>query len=249
MDETGKDIEISASAPEPFRPVRVWDLPLRLFHWLLVATIALAFLSSEEDSALNHWHVLAGWIAAILVIFRIFWGFAGGAHSRFSSFVRPSAIAGHVRDLLRGQPEPSLGHNALGALSVLLLLGMIAATIWTGAALMEDAHELIGWTLLGLIAVHVAAVLFMSFLTRDNLIRAMVTGRKSAADHPGAADARRPGVLAVAAALLVLAGAALAVQRYDPLAFSLRSAEDYEHGVRNGARDRSAGPRRERDRD
>lgn len=249
MDESRKDIGISATAPEPFRSVRVWDLPLRLFHWLLVAAIALAFLSSEEESALNHWHILAGWIAAMLIVFRIFWGFAGGAHSRFSSFVRPSAVAGHVRDLVRGQPKPSLGHNALGALSVLLLLGMIAATIWTGAALMEDAHELIGWALLGLIGVHVAAVLLMSFLTRDNLIRAMVTGRKSAADHPGATDARRPGALAIAAALLVLVGTALAVQRYDPLAFSLRSAEEYEHGLRDGGRGKSAEPRSEPDRD
>lgn len=228
--------------------IRVWDLPLRLFHWLLVIAIALAFLSAEEGSPLNDWHILAGWVAGILIVFRIFWGFVGGPHSRFSSFVRPRALGEHVRDLLRGQPKPSLGHNALGALSVLLLLGVIAATVGTGVALVEDAHELIGWTLLGLIAVHVAAVFFMSFLTRDNLIRAMVTGRKSAADHPGAADARRPGTFALAAALIVLAATAFAVHRFDPLAFSLRSTEDYEHGIR--AADRGEpGRNREHDRD
>ena len=69
--------------------VRVWDAPVRLFHWLLVAAVALALLSSDEDSALNQWHVLSGWVAAILVVFRIVWGFAGGEHSRFGDFLRP----------------------------------------------------------------------------------------------------------------------------------------------------------------
>lgn len=242
-------METSEAPSERLRTVRVWDLPLRLFHWLLVAAIALAFLSSEEDSALNNWHVLAGWVTVTLIVFRISWGFVGGTHSRFASFVRPSGLAAHLRDLRRGRPEPSLGHNPLGAISVLLLLGMIAATVGTGIALMEEAHELIAWALLGLIAVHVVAVLVMSFLTGDNLIRAMITGRKAALDHPPAKDARRPGGLALAVALLAVAGSAYAIRRYDPLAFSLRSAEDYEHSARGDAGDPSAEPRGEQHRD
>jgi len=97
--------------------VRVWDLPLRLFHWVLVATIALAFLSSEEDSALNEWHVLSGWVAAILIVFRIAWGFIGGEHSRFVDFIRPSRISAHLAALSRCEREASLGHNPLGAVA------------------------------------------------------------------------------------------------------------------------------------
>ncbi|MEO6214448.1 MAG: cytochrome b/b6 domain-containing protein [Sphingomonas sp.] len=63
--------------------IRVWDLPVRLFHWLLVATILIAFLSSEEDNAFAPWHIPAGWLAAILIAFRIAWGFVGGEHARF----------------------------------------------------------------------------------------------------------------------------------------------------------------------
>src|SRR5690606_8568411 len=72
--------------------VKVWDLPLRLFHWTLVAAIALALLSSEEGSGLNKWHVLSGWVAGLLIVFRLIWGVVGGEHSRFSDFIRPSRI-------------------------------------------------------------------------------------------------------------------------------------------------------------
>lgn len=228
----------SAAAPRGDR-IRVWDEPLRLFHWLLVVVIALAFLSAEEESALNQWHVLAGWVAGILIIFRIAWGFLGGEHSRFASFLRPAGLAHHVRDLLHGKPEPTLGHNPLGAISVLLLLGLIAATVWTGASRAGEPHELIAWTLLALVGIHVLAVALMSLLTQDNLPRAMVTGSKAAVRHPGARDARRPGWMATLLAVVVLAAAILAVRAYDPLAFTLRSAESYEHGADTGDRARA----------
>jgi cytochrome b len=213
--------------------IGVWVLPLRLFHWLLVVAVALAFLSSEEDSALNQWHVLSGWVAGLLIAFRIAWGFVGGEHARFSSFVRPSQVAPHLGELLRGRPEPSLGHNALGALSVILLLLLVGATVVTGAILAEEIHELIAWTLLGLVAVHVAAVIAMSLLSRENLVSAMIGGTKLSRLHPGGTDARAPGMTAVLIAILVLAGTAWGIISYDPQAFTLRSAEDYEH--RTGA--------------
>ena len=211
--------------------IRVWDLPLRLFHWLLVAAIAVAFLSSEEDSALNQWHVLSGWIAGLLILFRIVWGFAGGEHSRFADFVRPSALRHHVAELLRGRAAPSLGHNALGAMGVLLLLALVGATVATGVLVMEEPHELIAWTLLALVALHVAAVVLMSAMTRENLVRAMIGGTKKAASHPGARDAARPRLGGMLLAALVIAGSAYAVRAWDPLAFTPRSAEDYEHGA------------------
>lgn len=219
------------------RNVRVWDWQLRLFHWMLVLSLALAFLSSEEDSALNPWHVLAGWVAGLLIVFRLVWGFIGGEHSRFSDFIRPSRIAGHVAGLLRGRAEPSLGHNPLGAVAVVVLLGLAGTTVWTGAFGGEEAeelHEVIAWALLAMIALHIAAVAIMSYLERENLARAMVTGDKPRARHPDARDARAPGIAATLVALAVIAAAAYAVLRYDPQAFTLRSAESFEH--------RDAGP-------
>jgi cytochrome b len=212
--------------------VKVWDLPLRLFHWALVIAIAIAFLSAEEDSALNEWHVLSGWIAGVLIVFRVVWGFVGGEHSRFSDFVHPSRIPDHVSDLLRGRAEATLGHNPLGAMSVLLLLVLIAATVWTGAfggESVEDLHEIIGWTLLAIVALHVAAVIVMSVLQRENLARAMVTGDKPAARHVGAVDSRPPSLIGIILALLVVIGCVYAVLEYDPQAFTLRSAEAFEH--------------------
>lgn len=213
----------------PGQRLRVWDLPLRLFHWFLVLAIALAFLSSEEDSALNQWHVLSGWVASLLIVFRICWGFIGGEHARFSSFLRPSRVADHLGELLRGRPEPSLGHNALGALSVIALLLLVGATVVTGVILAEEVHELIAWILLALVVVHVVAVLVMSFLTRENLVSAMIRGSKLSRLHPGGKDARAAEVVALLVAALVLAGTVWAISSYDPQAFTLRSAEDYEH--------------------
>ena len=192
--------------------IRVWDLPLRLFHWLLVAAVTLAFLSSEEDGALAPWHVPVGWAIAVLLAFRLTWGFVGGEHARFAEFVKPSALGAHVRGLLRGQPDASPGHNALGAFSVLLLLALVAATVWTGAVgVDEEIHELIAYSLLALVALHVAAVIVMSLLTRENLVRAMVTGRKRRDRHPGGRDARASGWSGLALSLLVAAAAVAAI--------------------------------------
>lgn len=204
--------------------IRVWDLPVRLFHWSLVAAIALAFLSSEEDSALSDWHTPAGWAAATLIAFRLVWGFVGGEHARFARFVKPSKIGDHLRNLSRGRPEPSAGHNPLGALAVLGLLGLVAATVASGALLAmsgdEDLHEAVAWSLLALIALHVAAVLAMSVLTGENLPRAMVTGDKTADRHPGAADAVPPPAWAAPLAAAAAVGAAGAILLYDPDAFT-----------------------------
>lgn len=212
--------------------IGVWDLPLRLFHWVLVLSIAMAFLSSEENSVLNEWHVLSGWVAAILIIFRLVWGFVGGEHSRFSDFIRPSRIAHHVSGLARGKREPSLGHNPLGAVAVVVLLALTAVTVWSGAfggEAAEELHEVIAWVLLAMVAVHVIAVIVMSMLERENLVRAMLTGKKLAARHPGANDARAPGAVAWILGLLTVVAAAYSIAQYDPDAFTLRSAESFEH--------------------
>jgi len=218
--------------------VRVWDLPLRLFHWILVVAIATAFLSAEEDSPLSQWHILSGWIAGVLIAFRLVWGVVGGEHSRFASFIRPAAVGHHMRNLVRGRTEPSVGHNPLGGLSAVLLLLLVAAAVFTGATMGliwdGEIHEMIGWSLLALVLVHVAAVICMSILSGENLIQAMIVGTKHSARHPGVRDARAPGIFAILLGLLAIAGSAVAIRVYDPQAFTLRSTESFEHRTEGG---------------
>ncbi len=211
--------------------IRVWDLPLRLFHWALVASIAVAFLSSEEESPLSHWHMVAGWTVAVLLVFRVVWGFVGGEHSRFVDFLRPSRIGQHVSGLLSGRREAAVGHNPIGAVSIVVLLTLSAITVATGAfggEAAEGLHEAIAWTLLAMVAFHVAAVIAMSLLERENLVLAMITGTKPARRHPGAVDARRPGILAWTLAALTVAGTVFLILQYEPHAFAPGSAEAAE---------------------
>ena len=219
--------------------VKVWDLPLRLFHWTLVLAIAVAFLSSEEGSPLNQWHMLAGWVAGILIVFRLVWGFIGGEHSRFSDFVRLSKVGEHLAGLAKGRSEPSLGHNPLGGVAVIVLLGLTGITVWTGAfggESAEELHELVAWTLLAMVGVHLAAVLVMSVLGRENLVRAMINGMKPAERHPGTRDARSPRAAALLLACLAIIATVYGVLRYDGAAFTLRTTEAFEAGA--GAADR-----------
>jgi cytochrome b len=216
--------EASIATSATSQTVRVWDLPLRLFHWLLVATILVAFLSSEEDSALAPFHIPAGWVAAVLIAFRLVWGFAGGEHARFADFLKPGRIAHHLGGLFTGRPERSIGHNALGGLAIIALLGTIGGVIYSGATMQgdsgEELHETLGNVLLGLIGLHVVAVVIMSLVTRDNLIRAFVTGRKRADLHPGALNARPPAMLAVPLALIAIAASAWGATIVYPGAFT-----------------------------
>ena len=224
----------------PSHRIAVWDIPVRLFHWSLVAAIAVAFLSSEEDSLLASWHIAAGWIAAVLIAFRLSWGFLGGRHARFSNFVRPAAVIPHIRGLLSGKAERSVGHNPLGGMAVLALLGGTAAVAWTGVQLTgaggnEDLHEAFAYGLLGLIVVHVIGVIVMSVMTRDNLVRAMVTGTKAAADFP-VQTRERPRALGAIAGTAVIVLAVLGILRYDPAAFSAGAREEAEHAEHQTAK-------------
>lgn len=210
--------------------IRVWDPGVRIFHWLLVASILIAFLSSEEDSMIANWHLAAGWVAAILIVFRLCWGFLGGEHARFANFVRPREIGRHVRQLLSGSAEPSVGHNALGAVAVMALLALCGFVGWTGIQLQtgggeEDLHEVAAYALLGLIALHVAAVIVMSIMTRDNLVLAMITGKKSAVRHPSAKAAINPGLIGIVLTSLILCATVFAVLKFDPQAFSTQGRE------------------------
>ena len=228
----------------PNSTITVWDLPLRLFHWLLVGSIAIAFLSSEGDSPLAAWHIAAGWVAAVLIVFRLVWGIIGSEHARFASFVRPSRAFTHLRDLAAGRAERTIGHNPAGGLAVLLLISSVAAVVATGWTALQggegDLHEAIAWFLLGLIGIHVAAVIATSILSRENLVRAMVTGRKQAADHPNVRRVRSASPAAFVFAVAAAAGAVVGIRDLDPRAFSPQQREGVEREAGEQAEGRQA---------
>lgn len=190
--------------------ILVWDAPVRVFHWLLVLSFAGAYLTAESE----RWrllHVSLGYTMGGLVAFRILWGLWGTRHARFSSFVRgPAAVVRYVRSLLAGQPEHHVGHNPAGAVAiVLLLLSSIAivASGWAiyndvGGKLLEELHEGAANLMLAMVAVHVAGVVVSSWLHRENLVRAMVTGKKEGAPEQGVRRAWRGLALLVLAAAL-----------------------------------------------
>jgi cytochrome b len=191
----------------PARQVLVWDAPVRVFHWLMVLSFAGAFLTAESE----RWrllHVTLGYTMAGLVAFRLVWGLVGTRHARFASFVRgPSTVMRYLRALLAGRPEHYAGHNPAGALAIVGLLGLTAAVTaagWAafndvGGELIKELHEATANVMLALVGVHLAGVLLSSWLHRENLIGAMVTGRKTVSPEQAVRRARR----SVAALMLV----------------------------------------------
>lgn len=234
-------------SPSASATFTVWDLPLRLFHWSLVAAIAIAFLSSDEDSGLAGWHIASGWVAAVLIVFRLVWGLVGGEYARFTSFIRPAHVLSHLKGLALGRAERVVGHNPAGGMAVLLMIGGIGAVVLTGWIALqggeEDLHEVIAWSLLGLVGVHVAAVIATSILSRENLVRAMVTGRKKTADHPEIRAVRRARPASLLLALAVSGAAVAGIRTVDPKAFSLQQREEAEREGRGAGEGVKAGDR------
>lgn len=166
--------------------IRVWDLPVRLCHWLMAACFAGAYLTSELDEW--RWlHVTFGYTMAALVGLRIVWGLVGSRYARFSSFVRgPQAVLAYLRSLLSGRPQHFTGHNPAGAVAIVLMLGLALAVAGSGWLLyteragewMEEVHETLANLMLAVVLVHIGGVLVSSLLHRENLAKAMITGRK-----------------------------------------------------------------------
>ena len=168
--------------------IRVWDPLVRLFHWSLVALFFFAFFTGDEWKSA---HETAGYIVAGLVAFRILWGFVGSRHARFASFVRgPSAVIGFLGDTARLRARRYLGHNPAGGAMVLALLAAITVIAITGYMMetdafwgvewVEDVHEAVVYATLALVGLHVGGVVLASVEHRENLVRAMITGRKRA---------------------------------------------------------------------
>ena len=205
---------------------RVWDLPVRLFHWTLVVLVALAWWSAEEHK--DDLHLYLGYGVLSLLLFRILWGFFGSSTARFSAFVRgPAAVIRYVRDRFHW---PTAGHAPLGALSVIALIVLLLVIVGTGLiALDEDGffggplaslvsistsdtarelHEDLFNVLLALIALHVAAILLYRLALGRNLLGPMITGKAELA--PGV-EPMRPGKWWVA---LLCAVIAIAITRW-----------------------------------
>jgi len=173
--------------------VKVWDLFVRLFHWSLVAGFTVAFLSSEGRD-LRLLHYWAGYAALALVAVRLVWGVIGTHYARFTQFVSgPRSTLRYIKDVMTGREARYLGHNPAGGLMVLLLLCSLIGVSLTGhlmttdafwgSEVMEDAHEALANGMLGLIALHVAGVIYESIRHRENLVTAMITGRKRAPEE------------------------------------------------------------------
>ncbi len=190
------------TTPSTSATTRVWDLPTRLFHWVLVALIVLQFASGEFELFPMRWHYRLGYTTLVLVVFRILWGFFGSQTSRFSNFVRgPVSVWRYLRALLSGKPAQSIGHNPLGGWSTVLMLACLLVQVVSGlfssddimidgplvGLVTHDTVETMTWLhhlneniLLVLISIHVIAAFGYLLIRHDNLITPMITGYKRA---------------------------------------------------------------------
>jgi len=220
-------IEDHSSDSLPRRPVRVWDLPVRLFHWLIVALIALSFVTGHIGGNAMRIHELSGFSILTLVLFRVLWGFFGSTHARFGNFVRGLAAArSYAAVLWAGRSAAYTGHNPIGGWMVLALLLCLLTQACTGLFANDDImiegplmkyvsketsdrisaiHEINSYVLMVLVAVHIAAALYYLWRKRENLIWPMFTGRKSVTDET--VQDYRGGPIWLAAALLAFCAA------------------------------------------
>lgn len=229
--------DIPASPEEP-RSRLVWDLPVRVMHWGLVASVAGCWLTQELEGDYFAWHVRFGYAVLGIAVVRVLWGFFGTRHARFGAFVRgPAAILRYARSLFTGEPQRYVGHNPLGALAILAMLALLLGQAVTGlfandqiintgplfgyvTASLSDRittlHKQLFDVLLAVMAVHIVAALGYWLVKRENLIVPMITGRKRA-DEVAPDEAIAQSKLLVWCALAALvAGAVYVIVRTAP---------------------------------
>jgi len=212
----------TSSAPT----VIAWDLPTRIAKWLLVALVVLAFASRYYGDDMLVWHQRNGLAILVVIVFRLLWSVVGGSTARFATFLSgPSAMISYASSLLRGRPQHFLGHNPLGGWMVAALLGVIAVEAVTGLFTTDDIvvygpmtaavsertvamasalHQKIYPILLVLIGLHAFANVLYSLFGKDNLILAMITGRKPESAYVDRAPAT-PGSVVTAVICLIVA--------------------------------------------
>jgi cytochrome b len=189
-----------ANDDDRLRSVKVWDLPTRLFHWILVVLVVASFVTANVDGNLMTYHMLIGYGILVLVLFRLAWGITGGRQSRFGSFVRsPGTVARYTTDFIKGNSRSYLGHNPLGGWSIIAMLLTLLTQIGTGlfanddiftegpfyplvskdvSDCLTDIHLVNRFILVFLLAVHVFAVFYYLFAKHENLLKPMITGVK-----------------------------------------------------------------------
>ncbi|MCG6897773.1 MAG: cytochrome b/b6 domain-containing protein [Thiocapsa sp.] len=205
------------------RRVLVWDLPTRLFHWILALLVVAAFVTGLQGGGLMEWHGRIGLLILGLLAFRLAWGVLGSSYARFGQFVRgPSAVVAYLRGRWHG-----LGHSPLAALSVLALLATLLLQALTGLVANDDIaftgplYELVSaaasdrlsglhrqnaWLIGTLVGLHLCAILVYTFLRKDDLIRPMIHGYRNAPSET-ATSATGGGWLAFLVALSVAVAA------------------------------------------
>lgn len=222
-------------ADETDKKIRVWDVPVRLFHWAIVVLLTVSYFTGQAGGEWMKFHFWSGYAILTLLLFRIAWGCVGSTTARFSDFVKgPEAFLAYLRDLLLGRRTYEVGHNPVGGAMVVLLLFAVLAQVAAGlfaadtdmgtvngplANLIPDkwvdrlTHFHAFWVnvLLVLVGLHVLAAVVYLVWKRQNLIGAMFTGRKPLADvvasgKPAPALTFAPGRLAVS---LLIAAAAI----------------------------------------
>lgn len=181
-------IEMEPEAGREMRSskVKVWDIMVRIFHWSLVTSFGLAWLTAEDwDRA----HEITGYAVAVLIGFRLMWGIVGSKHARFSDFVvRPSTLIAYIRDSMYNRARRYIGHNpAGGAMIIAMLVSLVVATAsgiasvsdaYWGIEWMAELHEISATLTLGLVIMHVAGVIYSSRAHKENLVWSMITGKK-----------------------------------------------------------------------
>jgi len=193
------------------KQVLVWDIPTRIYHWLLaagcLAAFGLAYVAPERSTAFDA-HMLLGFLLLPLLVFRILWGVAGTKHVRFISFLyRPGEVASYLCETFAGKASRHVGHNpaagyAMMAMIVILIVAIISGTLISGSKLFEEVHETVSGLLLCLIAAHLLGVLVHMVMHKENVILSMVHGRKRAE----AGDRIGSSHLLVALTLLIATG-------------------------------------------
>jgi len=190
--------------------VLIWDLPVRLIHWLMAVCFFGAYITAEI-AELKIIHFTLGYTLAALIIIRIVWGFFGTTHAKFSNFVRhPKAAIHYLQSMIRHEPPTDVGHNPAGALAILALLSFGLLPTFTGWLTLheivgewaEEVHEVLANIMLGIVVIHIVAVVVGSFLHKENLVRAMITGKKTAHHNDAIPEAK--SLLAIALLTAVL---------------------------------------------
>lgn len=188
------------------RRILVWDLPVRLFHWLLAGSFLGAFVIAnavDDESSLFALHMLLGGVMAFMVLLRLIWGFVGSRYARFGSFAfGPRAVVEYVKGAFSGKAERHMGHNPGSAWAVFVMLGLALGLAFTGAFMgrggeaFEEVHEVLAWAMIAVVGAHVAGIVWHTIRHKENIAATMIHGQKDG--EPSAGIATSHAVVALA---------------------------------------------------